>query len=268
MSIWVRDTTASKRNSAEKFVSVIQWHHFHSEREVKLNTASHAHICHSHPAQSPPTPDPPQQAHVFIPHWLRSPPLSLSQPVTGNSSNQPKPWNPKKSSQPQPCVTHPHSTDLHPTKKFTVSPPNNCTKPRNSESPSQVPPVPPEKNLASTSRPPLTHPQIELMHKEIAEQLGAGLPHPYDSGIFSVTHHKEGATYIAQLNFHPSLINGSHGTAAESKILRKGESKSEIVRAMVRLLCALDPSGTAYRKLSWIKGAKEVDRSLRFGALS
>jgi hypothetical protein len=50
--------------------------------------------------------------------------------------------------------------------------------------------------------------------------------------------------------------------------LRKGESRSEIVRAMIRLLCALDPSGMAYRNLSWIKGVKEAERSLRFGALS
>jgi hypothetical protein len=110
--------------------------------------------------------------------------------------------------------------------------------------------------------------QIELMHKEIAEQLGAGLTHPYASGIFSVTHHDDGSTYTAQLNFHPSLANDSHGRAAESKILRKGESKSEIVRAMIRLLCALDPSGMVYRNLSWIKGVKEAERSLRFDALS
>src|SRR5690242_6323848 len=108
--------------------------------------------------------------------------------------------------------------------------------------------------------------QIELMHKEILDQQGVGLPHPYASGIFTVTHHEEGSKYIAQLNYYPSLVNGSHGSAAESKILRQGESNSEIVRAMIRLLWALDPSGTAYRNLSWIKGTREDDRSLRFGA--
>jgi hypothetical protein len=105
--------------------------------------------------------------------------------------------------------------------------------------------------------------QIELMHKEIAEQQGAGLSHPYASGIFSVTHHDDGSTYTAQLNFHPSLANDSHGRAAESKILRKGESKFEIVSAMMRLLGALDPSGMACQNLSWIKGVKEAERSLR-----
>ncbi|KAG9205900.1 hypothetical protein G6514_006177 [Epicoccum nigrum] len=109
---------------------------------------------------------------------------------------------------------------------------------------------------------------IELMHKEILDQQGVGLPHPYASGIFTVTHHEEGSKYIAQLNYYPSLVNGSHGRAAESKILRQGESNSEIVRAMIRLLWALDPSGTAYRNLSWIKETREDDRSLRFGALS
>ncbi|OSS45783.1 hypothetical protein B5807_09576 [Epicoccum nigrum] len=109
---------------------------------------------------------------------------------------------------------------------------------------------------------------IELMHKEILDQQGVGLPHPYASGIFTVTHHEEGSKYIAQLNYYPSLVNGSHGSAAESKILRQGESNSEIVRAMIRLLWALDPSGTAYRNLSWIKGTREDDRSLRVGALS
>jgi len=105
------------------------------------------------------------------------------------------------------------------------------------------------------------------MHKEIAEQQGAGLKHPYASGIFSVTHHDDGTTYTAQLNFYPSFGNDSRGKAAESKVLRKGESQSEIVRAMIRLLWALDPSGTAYRNLSWIKGVREAEVSLRFGAL-
>ena len=106
------------------------------------------------------------------------------------------------------------------------------------------------------------------MHKEIAEQQGAGLTHPYASGTFSVTHHDDGTTYTAQLNFHPSPANDSHGKAAEPKVLRKGESQSEIVRAMIRLLLALDPSGTAWRDLSWIQGAREADISLRFGPLS
>ena len=35
-----------------------------------------------------------------------------------------------------------------------------------------------------------------------------------------------------------------------------------------RLMCALDPSGTVWQNLSWIKGAREADISLRFGALS
>jgi hypothetical protein len=74
------------------------------------------------------------------------------------------------------------------------------------------------------------------MHKEIAEQQGVGLPHPYASGIFSATHHEGGSTYVAQLNYYPSLVNSSHRRATESKILRKGKSKSEIVRAMTRLL--------------------------------
>jgi hypothetical protein len=77
---------------------------------------------------------------------------------------------------------------------------------------------------------------------EIAEQQGAGLPHPYASGIFSVTHHDDSSTYTAQLNFH----------------------REQRVRYFVQWRAYVVACGN----LSWIKGVKEAERSLRFDALS
>lgn len=74
-------------------------------------------------------------------HWLRTALLSQNQRTNANCSTQPKPWNPKKTSRPQPCVTRPHPTKSNPIKPSTASPPKTCPKPRKSESPSQVLPT-------------------------------------------------------------------------------------------------------------------------------
>ena len=67
---------------------------------------------------------------------------------------------------------------------------------------------------------------------------------------------------LLSANFSAALVEDARHHAAAFLL------HGHIVRAMKRLLCALDPSGTAWQDLSWIKGAREADISLRFGPLS
>jgi hypothetical protein len=43
--------------------------------------------------------------------------------------------------------------------------------------------------------------QIEYMQKQIAEQLGVDVNHPYASGKFDIAHSVEGSELFAALNF-------------------------------------------------------------------
>ena len=45
--------------------------------------------------------------------------------------------------------------------------------------------------------------QIEHMQKQVAEQIGACMNHPYASGKSDIVHFKKKSTYVAQLNYYP-----------------------------------------------------------------
>ncbi|KAF3047862.1 hypothetical protein E8E11_006312 [Didymella keratinophila] len=46
---------------------------------------------------------------------------------------------------------------------------------------------------------------VEYMQKQIAEQVGAGVNHPYASSKFDIVHSMDYSTHIATLNFYPKL---------------------------------------------------------------
>ena len=92
--------------------------------------------------------------------------------------------------------------------------------------------------------------QIEHMQKQVAEQIDAGVNHPYATGKFDIAHSKEGSTYIAQLNFYPSLP-GFDGFVDKPKVVEMGKSELDVVDCLQVLLHYVDPTRREYRDKRW-----------------
>lgn len=88
------------------------------------------------------------------------------------------------------------------------------------------------------------------MQKQVAEQIGVGVKHPYASGKFDIAHLVEGSTYIAQLNFY-SKLKDSNGFDDKPKVIDRGKSEIDVLDAMYALLHFLDPTRTEYRNKKW-----------------
>ncbi|KAF1930847.1 uncharacterized protein M421DRAFT_411008 [Didymella exigua CBS 183.55] len=91
---------------------------------------------------------------------------------------------------------------------------------------------------------------IEYMQKQVAEQIGAGVNHPYASGKFDIAYSKGGPTYIAQLNFYPKLKD-SDGFADKPEVVDRGKSEIDALDSMCALLHFVDPTRIEYRNKKW-----------------
>ena len=88
------------------------------------------------------------------------------------------------------------------------------------------------------------------MQKQVAEQLGVGVNHPYASGKFDIAHSMEGFKHIATLNFY-SKLKESDGFAEKPEVLERRKSDIDALDATYALLHTVDPTRMEYRNKKW-----------------
>ncbi|KAJ4408806.1 hypothetical protein N0V91_003062 [Didymella pomorum] len=74
---------------------------------------------------------------------------------------------------------------------------------------------------------------IEYMQKQIAEQLGVDVNHPYASGKFDIAH------------------SDSDGFVEKPKVIERGKSNTDALDATYALLRTVDPARMEYRSKKW-----------------